>query len=327
MSDGLIWRKLRKKVRNFTVITNKIMLAGVAALWLSMAAGCGNKQVEWEKHVVEETIVIAGIEEEYTLLFLTDTHIVTPDPEANEQQAENETQRAGMFVNAEGISSAEQFSYWVKYANEMQVDAVLLGGDIIDTPSDTNLKWLENQLSQFNMPYLYVNGNHDWTYPWEYMTEVGRETYLPLLEPFMQGNTEIQSLELGELTIIGIDDSTNQVSAGVLPEYERLLAQGKPTIVMCHVPFMTQSALSRAREVWNSPVVIGGENYGGIQPNEDSAQFLELTTGTESPVELMLSGHVHFYDRGVIEEGKGLLQLIGGAGYEGNAILLHIVGE
>ena len=63
MSDGLIWRKLRKKVRNFTVITNKIMLAGVAALWLSMAAGCGNKQVEWEKHVVEETIVIAGIEE------------------------------------------------------------------------------------------------------------------------------------------------------------------------------------------------------------------------------------------------------------------------
>lgn len=159
------------------------------------------------------------------------------------------------------------------------------------------------------------------------MQSCWEETYLPLLEPFMQGNTEIQALELGELMIVGIDDSTNQVSPGVLQKYEQYLEQGKLMIVMCHVPFMTQSALSRAREVWSSPVVIGGGNYGGIYPNEDSAQFLELTTGLESPVVLMLSGHVHFYDSDVIEGEKETLQLIGGAGFEGNAILLHIVGE
>ena len=313
--------------KNFTTILKLVVPAGMAALWLSMAAGCGAGHPEWEKHIVEETIVVEGIEEEYTFLFLTDTHVVVSDPEASEQQAEYETQRAQMFVNAEGISSAEQFPYWVQYANELQVDAVLLGGDIIDTPSDTNLQWLQMQLSQLDMPYLYVNGNHDWTYPWEYMTEVGRETYLPLLEPFMQGNTDIQTLPLEEIMIVGIDDSSNQVSSGVLPEYEQLLTQGKPTIVMCHVPFMTQTALSRAKEVWGSPVVIGGGNFGGIYPNEDSTQFLNLTTEAENPVVLMLSGHVHFYDSGVIDEEKGLLQLIGGAGYEGNAILLHIVGE
>lgn len=315
-----------KRVRKFTVIVKKSVLAGMAVLGLSMSAGCGSKPMEWEKHVIEETIVIEGIEKEYTLLFVTDTHIVIPDPEASEQQAENEIQRVQIFINAEGISSAEQFPEWIQYANEVQVDAVLLGGDIIDTPSDANREWLKNQLSQLNMPYLYVNGNHDWTYPWEYMTEAGRETYLPLLEPFMQGNTEVQALELGELMIIGIDDSTNQVSTGVLPKYEQYLEQGKPTIVMCHVPFMTQSALGRAREVWSSPVVIGGGNYGGIYPNEDSAQFLELTTGIDSPVVLMLSGHVHFYNSDVVEGEKGILQLIGGAGFEGDAMLLHIVG-
>lgn len=313
--------------RCFTKIVKIVVPAGMTALWLAMAAGCGDKKMEWEKHIVEETIIIEGIEEEYTLLFLTDTHVVVSDPEASEQQAENETQRAKMFVNAEGISSAEQFPSWVQYANELQVDAVLLGGDILDTPSDANLQWLKTQLSQLDMPYLYVNGNHDWTYPWEYMTEVGRETYLPLLEPFMQGDTDIQSLSLEEVMVVGIDDSTNQVSPGVLPEYEQLLSQGKPTIVMCHVPFMTQTALSRAREEWSSPVVIGGGNFGGIYPNEDSTQFLNLTTGEDSPVVLMLSGHVHFYDSGVIEGEKGLQQLIGGAGFEGNAILLHIVGE
>lgn len=312
--------------RNCAFIIKKILPAGMAALCWSMAAGCSDKQTEWEKHIVEETIVVEGIEEEYTLLFLTDTHVVVSDPEASDQQAKYETQRAGLFVNAEGIPSAEQFSDWVRYANELQVDAVLLGGDIIDTPSDANLQWLKMQLSQLNMPYLYVNGNHDWTYPWEYMSDFGRETYLPLLEPFMQGNTAIQSLALGELMIVGVDDSTNQVDTGALPEYEQLLAQGKPTIVMCHVPFMTQTALSRSKEIWCNAVVIGKDD-DAILPNEYTTRLLELTTDTESPAVLLLSGHVHFYDSGVIGEGNGLLQLIGGAGYKGNAILIHVVGD
>lgn len=119
-----------KRVRNFTVIVKKSVLAGMVVLGLSMSAGCGGKQVEWEKHVIEETIVIEGIDKEYTLLFVTDTHVVIPDPEASEQQAENEIQRVQIFINAEGIPSAEQFPEWIQYANEVQVDAVLLGGDI-----------------------------------------------------------------------------------------------------------------------------------------------------------------------------------------------------
>lgn len=54
---------------------------------------------------------------------------------------------------------------------------------------------------------------------------------------------------------------------------------------------------------------------------------MELLTAQDSPVKLMLAGHVHFYDRDVIVGEKEVLQLVGGAGYEGNAILLHITGE
>ena len=44
------------------------------------------------------------------------------------------------------------------------------------------------------------------------------------------------------------------------------------------------------------------------------------------PVELVLAGHVHFYDRDVIEGEKQVLQLVGGAGFRGEAILIHITG-
>ena len=309
-----------------------ICLLGLAAL-----TGCGNAgeggQKEgtgpggaWEKHITEETVRLKGIEGEYTLLFLTDTHAIVQSQGASEQEEANEEARYPTFFNEEGVPSAEQFPEWVRYANENGVDAVLLGGDIIDTPSEANLRWLEEQLGRLDMPYLYVNGNHDWTYPWEYMTEAGKEAYLPLLEPFMQDNTVIHSLDFGEFTVVGIDDSPGQVDGGVFPASEEILEEGRPVIVLAHVPFMTQSVLGKAREAWSSPVVIGAGNYGGIYPNEDSERFVSLTTAASSPVELVLAGHVHFYDRDVIEGERQVLQLVGGAGFQGNAILVHITG-
>lgn len=312
----------RAKWHAFAVIT--------AAIFTSAAmSGCGRAggSADWEKHITEETVRLEGIQGEYTFLFLTDTHVIVRDQAASEQETANEEARYPGFASEEGVPSAEQFPEWIRYANENQVDAVLLGGDIIDTPSEANLGWLEEQLSGLDMPYLYVNGNHDWTYPWEYMTEAGKETYLPLLEPFMNGNTSIQTLDFGEFTIVGIDDSPGQVDKGVFPAYEELLAKDRPIIVLAHVPFITQSVLGRAREVWSSPVVIGAGNYGGIYPNDESAKFMSLTTAASSQVELVLAGHVHFYDRDVIEGEKEVLQLVGGAGYQGNAVLVHVTGK
>ena len=96
---------------------------------------------------------------------------------------------------------------------------------------------------------------------------------------------------------------------------------------MAHVPFITQSVLTKAKEAWDSPVVIGAGNYGGIYPNEDSERFMALTTAEGSPVELVLAGHEHFYDRDAIEGEKDVLQLVGGAGFQGDAILIHITGS
>lgn len=277
--------------------------------------------------MTEETVYVEGLGRDHTLLFLTDTHVIIPDKEASAQAAENEAARTPMFMHEAGITPAEQLSEWIQYANEIKVDAFLLGGDIIDTPSSSNLKWLEEQLAGLDMPYLYVSGNHDWTYPWEYMTDTGKETYLPLLAPFMDGNTAIHSLDLGEITVVGIDDSSNQVNGHVFPEYENILQQGKPVIVVAHVPFMTQSVLGRARKVWNSPVVIGAGNYGGIYPNEDSEKFVAMTTSSDSSVELVLAGHVHFYDKDVVEGEKNVLQLVGGAGFKGEGLLIHLTGS
>lgn len=316
---------MRRKKSSLGVTVGIVSM--VSALVVLVGCTPQEKSVEWEKQVIEEELVLPGVKSEYDLLFLTDTHVVIQDESDSEQVAANGVARVAEFVNNEGASAKQQLSDWMDYAVEEQVDAVLMGGDIIDYPSKASIAYLDKQLNKLSMPYLYTMGNHDWTYPWEYMTETAEQEYRPLLEPYMGENTYIGTWETEDLLVITVDNSSGQVRPEALETYEKLLQTDKPVIVMLHVPLMTQSVLGRAREVWDSPVVLGAGNYGGIYPNEESTRFVELTTAKDSPVELVLAGHVHFYDKDYISGDKDILQIVGDAGFHGSAVRLHISGE
>lgn len=299
--------------------------AAGALLFLTGLSGCG-RETAWEKQITEEEIVIEGLSGEYDLLFLTDNHMIVMSEDDSEQIVQNAAPRLDMFKNKEGVTSAEQFREWVAYANKEEVDGVLLGGDIIDYPSEANLAYLKEQLEKFRMPYLYTLGNHDWTYPWEYMTEYGKTAYRPLFEPYMKGNCAFQVQDFGEFLVVAVDNGGNQIDGEALEEYEEILEEDKPVIVMVHVPFYTQDLLEKAKTVWNSPVVIGGGAQGGIYPNDVSAKFMELTTAKDSPVQAVIAGHVHFYNKSYIEGEKKVLQIVGDAGANGSAVRLHVRG-
>lgn len=299
----------------------------MAVMVSAVFAACDKPVRITEDNVTEESIVVEGLEQEYELLFLTDNHMVVQTLEDYEPVAENAAVRAPMFLDEEGVASAEQFPAWMKYATKHGVDAVLLGGDIIDYPSDGNLEYLQENLDTLTMPYLYTLGNHDWTYPWDYMTEIGKAEYLPLFEPMMEGNTVIHRLDIGELTVVAVDNSSGQVNGEALQLYQAILAEGRPTIVLVHVPFLTPSVLPKAQEVWSSGVVIGGGELGQIYPNEASDAFVEMTTAQDSPVIAVLAGHVHFYDKDYIDGEKPVLQLVGDGGFKRQGMMLHISGQ
>ena len=278
-------------------------------------------------HVREEYLVIEGLETEYELLFLTDTHVIVQAEEDDAQITANAELRFPIFVDAAGVSSAEQFPYWMEYANEREVDAVLFGGDIIDYPSSSNVEFLNENLSEPEMPYLYTLGNHDWTYPWEYMTEKAQTEYIPALQPMIDEDGVIQVLDMEDFYVVSVDNSSGQINPEALERYEEILAQGKPVIVMIHVPYATQQLLAKDEILWDSPVVIGAGNYGGIYPSEESTAFIEATTAEDSPVIAILAGHVHFYDKDYIDGEKPVIQIVGNAGFVRSGIVLHITGD
>lgn len=287
-----------------------------------------------EENIDTCQITIPGISKEYTLLYLTDTHIILPETEASQEIKEYSGNRLSQFTEENGVISSDLFLSWISYANENKLDALLLGGDIIDSPSPANIEYLGNSLEKLKIPYLYTLGNHDWTYPWEYMTEKGSNDYLPLLSPYMKnytaeeysstGNTAIHSLELDDFIVVAVDNSNNQIHPNALEEYKTVLQKGKPVILLLHVPLYTESLLSKTSSVWSNGVVLGGGVHGGIYPNDISAEFIGLTTAKDSPVAAVVTGHVHLPDVSPIQGEKEIPQITGDAGFKGKGTIIHI---
>lgn len=298
-----------------------------AGLFLCLLALICTARVLSMPDITRYEIIIPNLTKEYEMLFLTDNHVVVPDATDNQQEKNYVHQRYFSFLSREGTSSAEQLQHWFDFANDEKVDGLLLGGDIIDTPSNTNLAYLDAHLKELAMPYIYTLGNHDWTYPWEYMTEAGKQQYLPLLAHYMDGDPAIHSLDFGEFLIVSVDNSSNQINAAAMDSYRQILSGDKPVILMLHVPLQTDSLLKKTRRLWkHNPVVLGDGTKDTVSANTVSKEFIELTTAADSPVELILAGHVHLPDESTVEGGKPIIQIVGDAAFRESGILLHISG-
>ena len=320
----------------------KTLYIKTTAILLLLSLFCGCTPAQTPEETVSETksaqdilreqtdtcqIVIPGISRDYHLLFLTDTHITIPSDSDTQEEHTYTTERLNHFTAESGYAASELFTAWMENANEEGWDGLLLGGDIIDCPTAANMQYLNDSLNSLKIPYLYAPGNHDWTFPWEYMTETGTTQYLSKLSPYMENNTAIHTLEYDDFTVVAVDNSNNQIHPDALEEYQNILAQGKPVIVMLHVPFYTEELLAKTSQVWGGSVLLGGGIHGGIYPNDVSAQFLSLTTADDSPVVAVLAGHVHLADRSNLSDEPEIIQITGDAGYKGKSTLLHITGK
>lgn len=294
--------------------------------------------ITWE----EKQISIEGIEADYNIWFLADSHIIVQDGSESAEVAAYAAERAAGFENDLGVSSDKIFTEFIDEANKKMPDIVIFGGDIIDFPSEANVAFLQSQLARLKVPYMFAMGNHDWTFPWEYMTETGATTYRPMLEKSMFGNFTSDALanhtlvsamgnsyvfiaEFEDLVLLAVDDSSNQVAAECLEGIEKAYSYNKPIILVQHVPFSTEKLIAKAKEEWGNPVTLGMQVHGGIAPNEVSANLWEKTHSEDALIKLVLAGHVHF---GYEEQLSDVTtQIITDAAFKGKAVKLTISGD
>lgn len=295
---------------------NRIFLTGILLLVL-FCSSCGTgkeKQTEMTGVVVPEekklaftsgpltdhgmnleeiSVIIPGLTEEYHFLFLADLHIIVENEDVAMEELETVRGRLGWSSVAEGVTAAEYWDSLPEILDSCHADAVLLGGDILDYCSKTNIACLQQGLERLKTPYMYVRADHD-SNPY-YCEGVTAEDCAAMHEA-IDGNQEVWCMELPELCIAGLSNNTSPISEAGLERMKEIFAMGKPILLLAHVPFdskLDSSLQAASKEVWQDRALIWGEDCN-YNPDETTQELLDLIYAEDSPVKEIVCGHLHF---------------------------------
>lgn len=290
---GNIWMlKIIKKAQNEIDALNS-QLARVTDQTMDLEEQEKNLQTMLGQATEDVYIHIPGLEKEYTFLWMSDLHIITENDEIAEADIETVKNRRESFKNSQGLYTDE---FWTQISgnfDDFGVDALLFGGDMIDHAATMNIECLKQGLDGLNTPYLYVRADHD-SIPF-YCT-VQDTNAAATLHASIDGYEKVSLIEFDDLCIVGINDSTSQLSNDALLEFQDIYAKGKPIILVIHVPLQSlvdTSLEEHSKEVWGDRSLIWGEDCY-YRPNETTREFLNIIYSEDSLVKAVLGGHLHF---------------------------------
>ncbi len=276
--------------------------------------------------VSDETVEVEGIDEPFEIFFLADSHISLCD-DRDEELALKANGRSILFKE-DGIEAWDRFDALIDAANAGDSDLVILGGDIIDSAMYASVDHVKEKLATLNKPYVYLMGNHDFEYGTEYFSDKAYETYLPRLDEMRDG-TDYQIREYEDIIIFTADESNNRITPEVLTAFKETVQKDKPVILALHVPIEpvtgSESLIEESREFFGMqddviPVFFGEH---GCTPDNTTREFIDMVLSDESPVALVLAGHIHFYHKEMLNER--ILQIITGAAYTGAALNIKLI--
>ena len=201
-------------------------------------------------------------------------------------------------------SAPEHFSDLLNLARSG--DALVMAGDICDYVNGPNLRCLEQKLEAFPAPWLAVCGNHD-------LARDIPEGYL-----YSRIRQPVQVLDLGDLLLVGLDDSQRTITPEQNRQLQQLLTLGKPMILVLHIPIMAEGN----RELLTDCGEYFQLNHTGA--DRETLEFVNLLRENAGQIVAVLAGHLHFHNE--CEIAPGLIQYVSSQGILGN-INRYEIGE
>ena len=279
---------------------------------------------------IETTVSVRGLISPRTILQITDLHAcAVSDAEAAGMPAarlEYIRARQGLFSGGRPYPAEAALPVLIDYASEINADLVLLTGDILDFPSETNLALLEGELARCPVPTLYITGNHDWSFADNYHTKSAIETYLPRMDALSGGNHSIACLEEEDLIICAVDNDQDYISADTVDAYlaiaRRARAEGKALVLAMHIPLKVDTLVEDTVKVWRRDLCIGKDAMGAWDAH--TLRFWhEITEDVANAPDVVITGHLHFSHEDVFP--NGVPQYVTDIASDGLCRVFHLV--
>ncbi len=170
------------------------------------------------------------------------------------------------------IPSCKCLDNLLQFVQEQKPDAFIMTGDIIDYYSKANLKYLEESLKNFSIPFILTYGNH--------------ESPVTIFDYLTNSHSEFQVLEFPDFKIIGLDDSNKKISSKQLKLLKEQLQDNKKVFISMHIPVMTKMN-EEDMQKYDSYFIIDYKNC-----DETTKEFIETLENNDS-ISAIFCGHTH----------------------------------
>ena len=241
------------------------------------------------------SVAIPGLSRPYTFLHISDTHI-THAYDYDTENAKAMAEKQAHAWNQRDIFPVDAFANVLEYADEVKPDAILMAGDIVDYYTESNVKYLGEMLSACKTECLYVPGNH------EYAGNATLADMREMLSPMMQGTPDFWVRDYEEFLVVGVCDATYRFTFEQVEKMKAVIAQGKPILMMVHLPIRTEVLTPYCEKSWwGCDVTIGGAFHGTDDATE---AFLSLIKAEDSHVAAIFAGHLHYDHAGEFAPGR-----------------------
>lgn len=262
------------------------------------------------------------------LLHITDQHITGADETDTDHAKAEAVRREPVFAKEHKLAE-RRFESFLEYAEDKEFDGIVMTGDIIDFPSNYNLKYISEKLKAIKMPFAYATGNHDWCYADEPPREETKKIHFPEIEEAIDINMRMDAVEIGGIIIATFDNSLFRMSAKQTEFLRKQIEKGKPLIAAFHLPIAVDTVIEPTIEKWKHTILMNvpedvAEKYNCIYTVADAptAEFCRLLSESKNVIGV-LAGHVHFDDLGRFGDGK--VQIVTNVGAAGCATAVTVM--
>lgn len=279
------------------------------------------------------TIRIAGLARDLKILHVTDSHMAEGDARDPAAATHVEDFGARFAARTPGqVPPREVFIDTLGRRREEGLDAAVLTGDIIHFPTYRGLEVISEGLASLDVPSLYTLGNHDWHFPHLPWSEETRAAHYPRFHDLTAGDPACQSLEVGGVRLIALDNSTYQMSGRQVEFLRQELSHDQPCLLFIHIPLVIGSLTPSVMEMWKAPIMMAAEDGWSEETRErwkvpgNEAPTLAchdlLVNGDTEHLAGIFCGHVHFAHADAYREGR--YQYVTAPGFEGGSRVIHL---
>ena len=249
------------------------------------------------------------------LMVFADTHLWMSD-EREEPYREYSARMAGAYHSVKHFQTGapttpeESFVATIRLAQQRDVDAIAMLGDIVSYPSERAIEWVGEVLDTIAIPCYYTSGNHDWHYEgMEGSSESLREMWRGerLMSLFGDNDPDAYAVEVGDVRLLLVDDSNYKITPEQRDAVAAEVKSGKPFILLHHIPFYAPSrsvSFGIGHPEWGAATdknykIERREQWPVEGHAEVDYEFYDLAT-TAPNLLASIAGHVHSYGVDII---------------------------